>query len=112
MQPFMRGAQVTGGTKLSKSDSLPEINVKVPVLKRKETFVYLGKLLTVAGETEEELIEMLNDCRDLLSLISESAAPIAIKIEALETIALSKISHRFPNMHLTETKLYELDQLC
>ena len=98
----------------AKSDSPPEIefnNVKVPVLKRKETFVYLGKPLTVAEETEEELIEMLNDYQDLLSLISESVAPIAIKIEALETIALSKISHRFPNMHTTETKLYELDQL-
>ena len=55
----------------AKSDSLPEIefnNEKMPVLKRKETFVYLGKPLTVAGETEEELIEMLNDYRDLLSL--------------------------------------------
>ena len=54
---------------------------------------------------------MLNDYRDLLSLILESVAPIAIKIEALETIALSKISHRFSNMHMTGTKLYELDQL-
>ena len=73
--------------------------------------MYLGKPLTVAGETEEELTEMLDDYRDLLSLIAESVAPIAIKIEALETIALSKISHRFSNMHITETKLYELDQL-
>ena len=98
----------------AKSNSLPEIefnNVKVPVLKRKETFVYLGKPLTVAGETEEVLIEMLNDYGDLLNLISESVAPNAIKIEALETIALSKISHRFSNMHITETGLYKLDQL-
>ena len=39
----------------------------MPVLKHKETFVYLGKPLIVAGETEEELIEMLNDYQDLLS---------------------------------------------
>ena len=93
-------------------ESLPEIefnSVKVPVLKHKETFVYLGKPLTVAGETEEELTEMLN--QDFLSLISESVVPIAIKIEALETITLSKISHPFSNMHMTETKWYELDQL-
>ena len=93
------------------SESLLEIefnNVKVPVLKCKETF---AKPLTVAGETEEELIEMLNDYQDLLSLISESVALIAIKMEALETIALSNISHRFPNMYMTETELYEFDQL-
>ena len=97
-----------------KLDSLPKIefnNVKVPVLKRKETFVYLEKPLTVSGGTEQELIEMLNDYQDLLSLKSESVVPIAIKIEALETIELSKISHRFPNMHMIENKLYELDQL-
>ena len=53
---------------------------------------------------------MLNYYQDLLSLILESVALIAKKIESLEIIALSKLSHRFPNMHMTEPKLNGLDQ--
>ena len=38
-------------------------------------------------------------------------APVSIKIEALEVIALSKIVHHFANTHFNEDQLNELDTL-
>ena len=48
---------------------------------------------------------------DLLDKIVTSVTPIAIKLEALEVIALSKIIHHFANTRLTEQHLNELDTL-
>ena len=98
----------------AKSDKLPEIEFSgeiVEVLKRHEEFVYLGKSLTVSGEPESHVKEIIETYSDLLDKIVTSVAPIAIKLEALEVIALSKIIHHFPNARLTEQHLNELDTL-
>ena len=72
------------------SDRLPTIefnNENVKVLKRDEPYVYLGKPMTVAGETQDEVNQMSDDYRELLVKIELSVAAIAIKLEALEVIA-------------------------
>ena len=74
-------------------------------------FDCMGKPLTVAGERDEELVDMFKVYENLLNLICESIAPIAIKIEALETIAMSKISHRFHNIQIPDAKLQDLDKV-
>ena len=82
----------------AKSYRLPTIefnNENVKVLKRDEPYVYLGKPMTVAGETQDEVNQMLDDHRELLVKIELSVAPIVIKLEALEVIALAKISITF-----------------
>ena len=52
-----------------KSDRLPTIefnNEIVKVLKRDEPHVYLGKPMTVAGDTQDEVNQVLDDYRELL----------------------------------------------
>ena len=75
----------------AKKDVPPSIEFNgelVPVLQRHEKFVYLGKPLTATGEFEEHSKEIIEDYSNLLHLISISGAPVSIKIEALEVIAL------------------------
>ena len=84
----------------AKSDKLPEIEFNggiVEVLKHHEESVYVGKPLTVAGEPESHVKEIIETCSDLLDKIVTSVALIAIKLEVLEVIALSKIIHHFAN---------------
>ena len=64
--------------------------------------MYLGKPLTVAVEPESHVKEVIETYSDLLDKIVTSVALIAIKLEALEVIALSKIIHHFANTRLTE----------
>ena len=98
----------------SQKDVPPSIEFNdelVPVLQRQEKSVYLGKPLTVAGEFEEHSKETLEDYSNLLQLISISVAPVSIKIEALEVIALPKIVHHFASTRFNEDQLNELDTL-
>ena len=83
----------------------------VEVQKHHEEFVYLGKPLTVAGEPESYVKEIIKTYSDLLDKIVTSVALIAIKLQALKVLALSKIIHHFANTWLTEQHLNELDTL-
>ena len=67
--------------------------------------------MTVAEETQDEVNQMSDDYRKLLVKIELSVAPIAIKLKALEVIALAKIEHHFPNCNITETQMQEFDKL-
>ena len=65
----------------AKSDRLPSIefnNENVKVLKRDKPYVYLGKPMTVAEETQDEVNQMLDDYHEFLVLV----APVAIKLES------------------------------
>ena len=68
-------------------------------------------LSTVAGKFEEHSKEIIEEYSNLLHLISISVAPVSIKIEALEVIALSKIVHHLANTRFNEDQLNELDTL-
>ena len=99
----------------AKKDVPPSIefnNELIPVLQCHEKFVYLGKRFTVAGEFEEHSKEIIEEYSNLLHLISISVAPVSVKIEALEVIALSKIVHHFANTRFNDDQLNEqLDTL-
>ena len=41
----------------------------------------------------------------------DSVLPLALKIEALNSMALSKIEHFFPNINFTKDNLAELDKV-
>ena len=84
----------------AKSDKPPEIRIDgevIEVLKRNEPFIYLGKPPTVAGELQSQPKDLLDEYKELLSKIENSVLPLALKIEALECIAMAKIQHHFPN---------------
>ena len=92
----------------AKMDSLPRITFngeEVEVLKRHEKFEYLGKPLTVAGEYEGHVKEIFYTYEENLQYISSSVAPLVIKIQALEMIAMLSIYHHFYNTRITELEL-------
>ena len=78
---------------------------------RYESFTYLGKPLTVAGEEEKHVKDIIKTYGDLLDQISACLLPLALKLEALESVALSKVQHHFANTAFTEDQLQELDKL-
>ena len=98
----------------SKSDKPPSLEIegqKIKVYARHEPFTYLGKAVTVAGEPKDLIRDIVEEYSDALEKIAESILPLALKIEALGTIALSKIEHFFSNISFTEENLAELDKL-
>ena len=78
---------------------------------RHEPFTYLGKPVTVAGEPKDLVRNIIDDYTEILGKIMDSVLPLALKIEALNSMALSKIEHFFPNINFTEDNLAELDKV-
>ena len=77
---------------------------------RHEPYRYLGKPLTVAREYENHVDDFFENCVELLNNIAVSVAPIPIKLEALEIVALAKISHHFANTRISEENFSEFDK--
>ena len=98
----------------AKGDKPPDININGEAIKvngRHEPLTYLGKPLTVAGEDENKVPNMLRDCSEILENIIACSLPLALKIEALETMGLSKIEHHFSNTYITEEQLQDFDKV-
>ena len=84
----------------AKRDVQPSVSFngeEVKVHERHEPYTYLGKPLTFAGEDENHVKEIFDEYVELLDNIATSVAPIPVKLEALEIIALAKIAHDFVN---------------
>ena len=97
----------------AKSDKPPDIKThgeKVKVNNRHEPFTYLGKPLTVAGETENQVPDMLKEYTELLDKVASCSLPLALKIEALGTMVLAKMEHHFCDTYTTEEQLNEFDR--
>ena len=91
----------------SKSDPPPSIKIEgeeIKVLMRHEP-------VTVAGEPKDLVRNIIDDYTEILGKIKDSVLPLALKIEALNSMALSKIEHFFPNINFTEDNLAELDEV-
>ena len=85
----------------------------VNVLPRNECYIYLGKPLSVAGEQPSHVTDIYDKYCELLDNIVAIDLPIPIKVEALEVIAMSKISHHFANIIINEENLKLFDiALC
>ena len=97
-----------------KGDKEPNLTVndeRISVLKRHEPFTYLGKPLTVAGETESQVPDMLKDYTEILDQIEKSRIPLALKLEALECMAMASIQHHFDNTYIDEDHLHKFDKV-
>ena len=84
----------------TKSDKPPEIEIDgevTEVLQRNEPFAYPEKPLTVAGELPSQPNDLIPKYQELLLKIENSLLLIALKIEALEYIAMTNIQHHFAN---------------
>ena len=97
----------------AKGDTPPKIKIGgelVKILKRNDSFTYLGKPLTVAGETVEEISDILDTYTELLQQILACPLSLALKIKALQHVAMETIEHHFINVQLTEENLEVLDK--
>ena len=95
-------------------DKPPNVKINGEAIKvnsRHEPFTYLGKPLTVAGEDENQVPNMLRDYSEILENITACSLPLALKIEALGTMGLSKIKHHFSNTFITEEQLQDFDKV-
>ena len=84
---------------------------QVKVSQRHELFTYLGKPLTVAGEPETHVDDVLNTCTELLEKVGLCSLPLAFKLDALQTVAMSKIEHSFVNTTINEVQLEFFDKI-
>ena len=75
-----------------------------------EPFTYLGKLITAAREKETQAKDILKDYQELLESVIKCQLPLALKLEALELVVMSKIQHHFPNTNISEELPQEFDK--
>ena len=98
----------------AKGDKPPDMKINGDAIKvnsRHEPFTYLGKPITVVGEDENQVPNMLRDYSEILENITACSLPLASKIEALGTMGLSKIEHHFSNTFITEEQLRDFDKV-
>ena len=99
-----------------KNDHDPVVYIhgeQVKVLQRHEPFTYLGKPLTdtVVGESETHVDDMLSTYTELLEKVALCSLPLAFKLDALQTVAMSKIEHGFVNTTNNEVQLEFFDKI-
>lgn len=74
-----------------------------------ETYAYLRCIFNVASDWEEQVTELCHEYTPRLTLIHSAPLPIMMKIEAIRMIAVAKIQHLFPNVHIAQHTLVVLN---
>ena len=95
-----------------KNDRIPDIKIQnktLPILKRKENYVYLGKSLQVDGENQTQIMEMIETYKELVLKVSTCELPLSLKVCALNNMALAKVQHHFYNTRIEENVLESTD---
>ena len=95
-----------------KGDKKPAIKVQeetIATYKRSESYRYLGKSFTIAGEDEKQVQNFIEEFKDIIDKIKECMLPIPLKLSAFNKMTLAKISHHFENTRIEEKQLEELD---
>ena len=88
-----------------KGDKKPAIKVQgetIATYKRSESYKYLGKSFTKAGEDEKRVQNFIEEFKDIIDKIKEYTLPIPLKLSAFNNMALAKISHHFENTKIEE----------
>ncbi len=82
----------------------------IPRYAREQTYKYLGHQLNLAGNgTEKQLQSIMVDFRDRIAKIDIAPLPAAAKIQAINTMAISKLLFYFPILHFSEKVLDEIE---
>ena len=69
-----------------KGDRRPVIKIQnqtIPVLKRNETYLYLGKLLNINGQADKQVSEMVEIFKILTEKVKRCMLPLSLKISAM-----------------------------
>ena len=81
----------------------------IPLKRRDEPYLYLGKSLSIEGEDIIQVNEFCEEYKTLVSKICLCTLPLSLKCSALNNMALAKILHHFCNTRLKEGQLKILD---
>ena len=95
-----------------KNDKKPNIavqNKKIRVLKRNESYKYLGKLITINGDYPKQVSEMISTYKDQVEKIYQYKLPLSFKVCTLNNMALAKFLHFFCNTRFHEKLLVKID---
>ena len=96
-----------------KNDVTPVITVQGNVLEtydRNYWDKYLGKSLSLLSEDSSQAEESIETYLNLLTKISDSSLPLALKANAMNNMALAKILHHFYHTRLTEEQIEDIDK--
>ena len=96
----------------SKNDKKPNIvvqNKNIKVLKRNESYVYLGKLITINDDDPKQVSEIISTYKDQVEKICRCKLLLSFKVCALNNMALAKVLHIFCNARFQDKLLVEID---
>jgi hypothetical protein len=82
-------------------------NGELPVYDREDSYPYLGYDIRIDAKSEQTK-KLIDDFIKTLDSIDTSLLPTSAKLEAINTMCMSKLNFYFPNLIFTEK---ELDQL-
>ena len=83
-----------------KNDKKPNIvvqNKNIKVLKRNESYKYLGKLITINGDDPKQVSEIISTYKDQVEKICQCKLPLSFKVFVLNNMALAKVLNFFCN---------------
>uniref|UniRef100_A0A0E9W629 Uncharacterized protein n=1 Tax=Anguilla anguilla TaxID=7936 RepID=A0A0E9W629_ANGAN len=81
----------------------------IRVYARHETYNYLGHKFNIAGEWKGQVGSIIEEYTSRPDLIDSSPLPLVMKLEAIGQVALSKVQHLFPNVHIPKKVLHDLN---
>ena len=84
-------------------------NQQLEVYTRDRPYKYLGMLISVNGQDEGQVIDLISTYKTTVVKISESQSPLTFKVCAFNNMALAKVLHHFCNMRIEDGVLNDLD---
>ena len=83
-------------------------NADLPVYDRDDSYPYLGYDIKIDAKSEQTT-QLIADFVKTLDSIDSSLLPTSAKLEAINTMCMSKLNFYFPNLFFTEKELIELE---
>ena len=87
-------------------------NAPVPMAGRDTSYTYLGHDINLSGTSESDQVEkIITEFRGTMEKIDIAPLPVAAKLQAVNTMATSKLNFYFSNNKFTEKRLDELEDI-
>jgi len=96
-----------------KRDKKPNVvvqNKNIKVLKRDDSYEYLGKLITINGDDSKQVDEIIDTYKEQVEKVCQCMLPLSFKVCALNNMALAKVLHFFCNTRFQDKLLVEIDK--
>ena len=95
--------------KNDKKSNIVVQNKNTKVLKRKDSYQYLGELIAINGDDPKQVSEIIPTYKDQVEKICQCKLPLSFKVFSLNNMALAKVLHFFCNTCFQDKLLVEID---